>query len=412
MDAELFPGAGGTIGTNLLVTPVQHRAADAVLGTTTRRVYTNLNLRLYYSGDRSRAALSDAPAIVSVDGQYDGTGVNFAVRVVGDPGAAMQEVWITYTDGAGTIAANLAQCVNGACPGSSDSQLWKGRLTLGALPPAFKYIVQAANGIGLVSYDDKLGGYYSVGTPVATTLALSAPPNVGAFGDIPPVTARLLASNTPVAGKIVTIGIGATAQVGVTDANGNVNVNVPVQTLPGSYQLTAAFGGDEAFLAASTSASFMVGQATTSLVWDPTLFTTLTASLNGTPTPLLQEAVKYIVSGPAGSKTLFVNTDYAGRAPLPPTGLPVGSYTVAASYAGNATFAGATATLPALTIAPQIITFNGSASLPTSITLGGAPIPSRSRAPWVSRSRSRWRRRYHRRGLTARSRLRTTSTTR
>ena len=198
---------------------------------------------------------------------------------------------------------------------------------------------------------------------------------MGAFGDIPPVTATLLASNTPVAGKIVTIGIGATAQVGVTDANGNVKVNVPVQTLPGSYQLTAAFGGDEAFLPASTSASFTVGQATTSLVWDPALFTTLTASLNGTPTPLLQEAVKYVVSnGTAGSKTLFVNTDYAGRAPLPPTGLPAGSYSVAASYAGNATFAGATATLPALTIAPQIITFNGSTSLPTSITLGGAPI--------------------------------------
>ena len=97
-----FPALGGTIGTNLLLTPVQHRAADAVLGTTTRRVYTNLNLRLYYSGNLSQAALSDAPAIVSVDGQFDGSGVAFTVRVVGDPAAGMQEVWITYTDGSGT----------------------------------------------------------------------------------------------------------------------------------------------------------------------------------------------------------------------------------------------------------------------------------------------------------------------
>ena len=172
-----FPALGGGVGTNLLFTPVQHRASTAALGTTTRRVYTNLDLRLYYSGNLSQASLSDAPAIVSVDGQFDGGGVAFTVRVVGDPAAAMQEVWITYTDGGGTWTPfNLAQCVSGACPGISDSQLWKGRLPLAALPPNFKYIVQAANGIGLVSYDDKLGGYYSVGTPVATTLTLNAPP--------------------------------------------------------------------------------------------------------------------------------------------------------------------------------------------------------------------------------------------
>ena len=105
-----------------------------------------------------------------------------------------------------------------------------------------------------------------MGTPVATTLALSAPPNVGAFGDIPPVTARLLASNTPVAGKIVTIGIGARAPGWSDRRKWQCKRECPGADTTGSYQLTAAFGGDEAFLAASTSASFMVGQATTSLV--------------------------------------------------------------------------------------------------------------------------------------------------
>ena len=372
-----FPALGGTVGTNLLVTPVQHRAADPVLGTTTRRVYTNLDLRLYYSGNLSQASLSDAPAIVSVDGQFDGSGVAFAVRVVGDPAAAMQEVWITYTSGNGTWSPlNLAQCVNGACPGINDSQLWKGRLPLAAPPVNFQYIVQAANGVGLVSYDDKLGGYYTVGTTTATTLALNAPPSSGVFGDIKPVTATLSSSAGPVSGKMVTIGIGGTTQIGVTDGSGNVTVNVPVQTLPGTYQLTAAFGGDSGFLPASMSAPFAVGQATAGLAWDPATATaTLTGSLGGTTTPLLQEAVTYVVSGAGGSKTLVVNTDYAGRAPLPPTGLPVGSYTVAASFAGNATYSGTTNTVAQpLSIVAQTITFNGNDSLPDSITVGGAPV--------------------------------------
>ena len=392
-----FPALGSTIGTNLLLTPVQHRAADAVLGTTMRRVHTKLTLRTYFSSNLSQAALSDAPAIVSVDGQFDGSGVAFAVRVVGDPAGGMHEVWVTYTDGGGTWTPfDLAQCVNGACGATNDSQLWKGRLPLATLPPNFKFIVQAANGIGLVSYDDKLGGYYTVGAPAATTLTLNAPPSTGAFGDSVAVNATLFASGAPVAEKIVTIGIGATAQVGKTDATGKVSVNVPVQTLPGNYQLTAAFGGDGAFLPASASAPFGVGPATTSLTWDPSNLTqnptppvvTLTASLGGRTTPLLQEAVTYVVSSGAVSKILVVNTNYFGSAPLPPTGLPAGSYTVTAKYAGNeppppqpptppnpnVPYTPATATLPALTIVQQNILFNGSASLPGSITVGGAPI--------------------------------------
>ena len=56
-------------GTNLLVTPAQHRVADTTLGTSTQRKYTDLDLRLYYSGNLTSAALSDAPTIVSVDAQ-------------------------------------------------------------------------------------------------------------------------------------------------------------------------------------------------------------------------------------------------------------------------------------------------------------------------------------------------------
>ena len=62
-----FGALGGSGGTNLLVTPAQHRVADVALGTSTLRRYSGLDLRLFYSGNLTGAALSDAPTIVSVD---------------------------------------------------------------------------------------------------------------------------------------------------------------------------------------------------------------------------------------------------------------------------------------------------------------------------------------------------------
>jgi hypothetical protein len=156
-----FGALSGNGGTQLLVTPVQHRAASVVDGTSTERRHSSMSLRLYYSGNVSQAALSDAPAIVAVDAQRDVSGgVAFTANVVGDPAAAIHQVWITYT-GDGTnawVALDLAQCVvplPAACGGIEDSRLWKGRL---ATPPAtIKYFVQAVNGVGLVSRNDNFG---------------------------------------------------------------------------------------------------------------------------------------------------------------------------------------------------------------------------------------------------------------
>ena len=107
-----FGALGGLGGTNLLVTPAQHRVADAALGTSTLRKYSNLDLRLFYSGNLTSAALSDAPSIVSVDAQAAAGGVDFTAEVVGDPAAAIHSVWVTHTGGAGAWQAlDLAQCV-------------------------------------------------------------------------------------------------------------------------------------------------------------------------------------------------------------------------------------------------------------------------------------------------------------
>ena len=61
----------------------------------------------------------------------------------------------------------------------------------------------------------------------------------------------------------------------------------------------------------------------------------------------------------AALKTIVVITDYLGRAKLPPTGLPAGTYKLTASFAGNATYAAATTAAQDLAIATQTITFGG-----------------------------------------------------
>src|SRR6185295_15432742 len=114
--SNYFNALAGAGGTNLLVTPAQHRGLNATQSTL--RQYSNLNVRLYYSSLTSTsnplyagAALSDAPTIVRVDAVPAGGVVKFAAQVVGDPDAAMHEVWVTYTDGAGSwTSVDLTQC--------------------------------------------------------------------------------------------------------------------------------------------------------------------------------------------------------------------------------------------------------------------------------------------------------------
>ena len=394
-----FGELGGFGGTNLLVTPAQHRVANAALGTSTLRAYTNLDLRLFYSGNLTSAALSDAPSLVSVDAQPVSGGVDFTAEVVGDPAAAVHSSWITYTDGAGAWSPlDLEQCVAplpAACGAVEDSRLWKGRLDVA--PAELQYVVQAANGLGLVSLDDNRGSYYRLaGTAqAATELTLVSPPSNGTFGDSPTVTAALTetAGGTPVAGRIVTIAIGGSAAIGNTGPDGRVTLNVPLATAPGSHQLVASFGGDAALLPSSDSEPFAIAKATSSLSAFTQLpvvtgggatgiVSTLTASIGGKQQPLLQLTVTYSLTGPGGTKSFSTITDYLGRATLPATGLAPGTYAVSASFAGDVTYTAATRTGTLVVSAftgffspvgnpPALNVVNAGSTVPIKFSLGG-----------------------------------------
>ncbi len=349
--ANYFGALADTGGTELLVTPAQHRAANLTDGTSTQRQYSGLNLRLFYSANVSAAALSEPPAVVGVDAQPDAGGVVFSVQVIGDPAAAIYQVWIIYSgNGANTwTPLDLTQCVAplpAVCGASEDSRLWKGRLA--SAPVNLKYLVQAVNGVGLVAFEDNGGGYFGLtaATPAATTNALVIPAVTAAIGDSVDFTTKLTIAGVPVAGRTVTVSVGGVSQLGITGADGSVTVKLPIAAAPGAYQVTATFAGDDQFQASSSTTSFVVSKAATSLTPLAPVGAILTSTLGGKTVALQQEAVSFAVTGPGGATTLSAITDYLGQATLPPPGLPAGDYTVTqATYGGNATYAGAVVAL-------------------------------------------------------------------
>ena len=175
------------------------------------------------------------------------------------------------------------------------------------------------------------------------------------------ITGTLTSGGTPVAGKFVTITVGGTTQIGVTDSAGRVTVEVPAVAVTGAFRITASFGGDEGTQQSSTSAPLVVSKAPSSLVALPPVGATLSGVLNGVVQPLQQESVAFAVNGPGGARTIFAITDYLGRATLPPPGLPAGDYSVTqTSFAGNTMFAATSATLQQQFSVPktaQAITF-------------------------------------------------------
>jgi hypothetical protein len=260
-------GAGGTM---LLVTPVQHRVASLADGTSTERTFSNLTLRLFYSGNLSQAALSDAPSIVAVDARPDATGVEFTAQVVGDPNAGIQQAWVTYTsDGANAwTPLDLVQCVAplvADCGGVEDSRIWKGHVA--GTPSNLKYVVQAVSGVGLVALDDNRGAYYGVvtGPPAITTFTLDPLPTNAAYGGAISISGTLSAGGTPIAGQYVTLNIGGTTQIGITDSAGRVTVEVPALAVTGSVQVSASYAGDTSTTQSSTSAPLVVSQAPSTL---------------------------------------------------------------------------------------------------------------------------------------------------
>jgi len=183
-------------------------------------------------------------------------------------------------------------------------------------------------------------------TPPATPTSRSpgTPPTTITYGQTPDVTASLAATSGPIPNASVSISAGGTSASTTTDANG-FGTKALARVAPGSYQIVASYAGSASYLPATASSPLTVLPAQSFFVDDvstiaPAAF--LVAPVGANPQqPISQELVTFAVSQSGNLlKTFTVRTDINGRAALPPTGLPIGTYNVLASFAGSELYLG------------------------------------------------------------------------
>ena len=350
--------------TELAITPLQYESDPDGATTATQRMYSNLDLRLFYDNDVTSVgggtpALAAAPQISNVSSTATGDVVNVTADVSGDVSAGTQDVWVTYTGtpGAPLYGAWSSVDLTQAAPG-----VWTGSYTDPGGTPATGsvFMVQAVNGVGEVSLDNNDGYYFTpTFTPGAQppagattntyTLQLSTSGGSAAYGTTTSVSATLVPSpNDPSAnvdGDVVTFGLGGTTVTGVTVSSGTVTVNIPITNAPGPYELTASYAGGGNNQPAGTQTSFQVTQAPTSLELSaPAQITSgaasgVSATLTSTgEAPLPQKPVYFLVSNGTSVVASSVGTTnasgvaQAGAIIVPPGDVGTG-YSITASFA-------------------------------------------------------------------------------
>jgi hypothetical protein len=210
-----------------------------------------------------------------------------------------------------------------------------------------RFIVQAVNGVGLVSLNTNLGAYFIPGVnqepTQPTNLTLTVPPEAAPYGSSATFSAVLTSNGTPLSGQLVNFRLGPQSRQALTDAAGKVTVSLKLLGLPGSNQVKASFSGLGDFQAASATEAFSITrQATTislqpqagaSQYSDPPALEAVLTDVLGQR--LSQQTVFFVLDGPGGSFAYPVITDYAGRAQLSALLLQPGEYSVAIYFSGT-----------------------------------------------------------------------------
>ena len=341
-DALTDPLSGTT---QLYITPAQIQTPDPASYKSTLRAFNQMDFRLYYSKNISDTiALSGAPTIVQVNDLVGDLATSFDVRVVGNPAAGIQEVWVTYTN---LSAENKQWQSISLAQDAEDSTHWIGSLDVGSTAAKnIRYIVQAVNGVGLVSMDTNLGSYYTpgerAGQTTATTLTFNEHLPNGAYGTESDFSAILATETGPLVNMPVIFKLGPHYRRGITDAGGRVTVMLPLLVYPGDYPVRAYFPGGGIYQSTSAETRFSVTQQVTQIELtsssasvypgqDSQIVATLT---DITGHPLDERTLVFIVHGLTGEYRTAVITDYAGRAPLGAVPLPKGSYQVDVYFNG------------------------------------------------------------------------------
>ena len=209
---------------------------------------------------------------------------------------------------------------------------------------------------------------YLASTGSGTLIVTMAPTTIVYTGDTQTrggQTATLSATLTdqngnPVGGELVTFSFGSVHCQSTTNLNGVASCTVTVVDAPGSYTVTASFGGDGTYLGSSGTGTITVanklpttivytGDTTTGVGQTATLSAKLTAQ-SGSPLG------GKVVTLSFGSVSCQATTNVNGVASCTVTVVDVpGSYTVTASFAGDVTYLASSGT-GTITVAGKVST--------------------------------------------------------
>ena len=348
--------------TRLMAIPGQFESDSPTTSTGTIRSFSEMDFRMFYSGNittytdqgnSSTPGLSAPPSISAVQGITSGLGdaVTLSARVVGNPAAGIQAVWVTYTAASGSWYGKW-QSIE-LVQNSTDSTLWQASLGLSGISSHdVRYMVQAVNGVGLVALDTKLGAYHVPDEFDSATTAQLTPTAVnfliatsgGAFSTEAAFSAQLTAvGGALLTGQRMVFSLGDQQIWATTGPDGVANASLPLRITPGSYIVTAAFGGSVGLAPSFATTPFSITRQTTALSIAPSLVhvhanvdTTIAATLtDGAGNRMVQRTVMFVVNGANGSYAIPRITDNSGSAGLGAVPLPEGSYAVTAYFNGT-----------------------------------------------------------------------------
>ena len=213
---------------------------------------------------------------------------------------------------------------------TTDTTLWTGTLTTAA---PIQFMVQAVDGVGLVTLDTNAGVYYqpnqiapalqTAGALPATALGLGSFATSAPYGSSPTLSATLTSAGSPVASRAVTFTVGNSIRTGITNASGKATVQLPLINLPAGYKATASFGGDATLAGTSVSAPFTITALSTSLSLGsggaPVLDgadTGIEATLTSGGAPLPQRTIEFVLTQGGTQVVQTRITDASGVAAL------------------------------------------------------------------------------------------------
>ena len=352
---DLLCGGSGEV-TRLNVWPAQFVSDKGTDVKGTLRRHTRADFRLFYSDNSTIYQLNDGsgtiipalsapPSINGVFSSNEASVVRFRVNVTGNPAAGIQAVWLTYT---ATKAPFYGRWIPfDLTQNATDTTLWEGELDLagtGLVADDLRYLVQAVNGVGLVSMHTRQGAFHvpnqtegwEGASALPTSVELLAPPESADFGSQVVLRARWTAAGSDPANRTLVFTLGNQQVAARTDATGVAQATLNVLTVPGDYDLKVSYSGEEGLASSNASAPFQILPTATFLNLGVQSFSApavtsgdvsvLLSDANG---PLIERSVLFVATGTSTIVRTAI-TDLTGRARMGT--IPSGTYSVTAYF--------------------------------------------------------------------------------